>query len=366
MIKRMLIMLAAAGILFGIIFGYKALQSRSLKKSMSGHQVPPVTVSAMKAEFQAWQPHIDSVGTLSAVRGVEVTSETAGLVRSVHFNSGEEVREGQLLVQLNADPDIALLRSLEEEAALAKIVYERDKKQFDAQAISQAALDADESDLKSRQEQARQQAAIVEKKSIRAPFAGKLGISSVNPGEYINAGDSIVTLQSLDLLYADFYLPQQEFSRISSGQEVIISVDAYPGRTFRGKITAINPKVDLNTRNLLIEATIENPKHELLPGMYASVRVNAGEEEHYITLPQTAVTYNPYGDTVFIIKDNTAKQLFVSVGDTRGDQIAILKGINEGDLVVTTGQLKLKNGSKVIVNNQIQPAFEPAPNPPEE
>jgi membrane fusion protein (multidrug efflux system) len=376
MAKRMLIMLIGVGLLFGGIFAYKAFVSYKMKKSMSAAQAPPVTVSAIKAEYVPWQPQLKAVGSLRAVRGVDVTSEIAGLVQTIHFKSGDEVAAGQLLVQLNADSDMALLHSLEAAADLANTVYERDKKQFEVQAVSKATLDADAADLKVKRAQVAQQAAIVEKKSIRAPFAGRLGISTVNPGQYINPGDKVVTLQSLDQIYTDFYLPQQELSRISLRQPVVVTADTYPGRTFSGKITAVNPKVDSDTRNFQVEATITNPRHELLPGMYASVEVKAGVVQRYLTLPQTAVTFNPYGETVFIVEESgkgldgkpllIVRQTFVTVGPTRGDQIAVLKGINEGDTVVTSGQLKLKNGSRVIINNQVQPSNEAAPRPPDE
>jgi membrane fusion protein (multidrug efflux system) len=376
MVKRMLIMLIGVGFLFGGIFAYKAFVSYKMKKSMSVAQAPPVTVSAIKAEYVTWQPQLKAVGSLRAVRGVDVTTEIAGLVQTIHFKSGDKVSADQLLVQLNADSDTALLHSLEAAAELADTVYERDKKQYEAQAVSKATLDADAADLKVKRAQVKQQAAIVEKKSIRAPFSGRLGISTVNPGQYINPGDKVVTLQSLDQIYTDFYLPQQELSRIFLGQPVIVTTDTYPGRTFSGKITAVNPKVDPDTRNFQVEATISNPKHELLPGMYASVEVKAGEIQSYLTLPQTAVTFNPYGETVFVIEESAkgldgkplliVRQAFVTVGPTRGDQIAILKGINENDTVVTSGQLKLKNGSRVIINNQVQPGNEAAPRPPDE
>jgi len=374
--RRMLIMLAVVGLLFGGIFGYHAWKAHMLKKSMAGMQMPPSTVTAMKAEFHPWQPQLKAVGSLRAVRGVDVTSEISGLVRTLHFKSGDDVKAGQVLVQLNADADIAQLRSLEAAAELAGTVYMRDRKQFEVQAISQATLDADMADLKSKRAQVAQQVALVDKKTIRAPFAGRLGISTVNPGQYINPGDKIVTLQSLDSIYCDFLLPQQELSRISLGQKIIITSDTYPGSTFNGRITAINPQVDAATRNFQAEATLANPKHELLPGMYASVEVQAGSIERHLTLPQTAVTYNAYGDTVFIVEESgkgadgkpllTVKQTFVTVGGTRGDQVAILKGIKEGDMVVTSGQMKLKNGSPVIINNQVQPANEAAPKPVDE
>jgi membrane fusion protein (multidrug efflux system) len=377
MVKRMLIMLIGVGLLFGGIFAYKAFVSYKMKKSMSAAQaLPAVTVSAIKVEYVPWQPQLKAIGSLRAVRGVDVTSEIAGLVQTIHFKSGDKVAAGQLLMQLNADSDMALLHSLEAAADLADTVFERDKKQYEVQAVSKATLDADAADLKVKRAQVRQQAAIVDKKSIRAPFAGRLGISTVNPGQYINPGDKVVTLQSLDQIYTDFYLPQQELSRISLGQPIVVTADTYPGRTFRGKVTAVNPKVDPDTRNFQVEATIANPRHELLPGMYVSVEVKAGAVQSYLTLPQTAVTFSPYGETVFIVEESgkgpdgksllIVRQTFVTVGPTRGDQIAILKGINENDTVVTSGQLKLKNGSRVIINNQVQPSNEAAPMPPDE
>jgi membrane fusion protein (multidrug efflux system) len=376
MIKRMIIMLVAIGLLFGGIFGYQAFKSRMQRKSMAAMQPPPATVTAMKAEYQSWQPEIKAVGSLRAVRGVDVTSEISGLVQTLHFESGEEVDKGQMLVQLNADSEIAQLRSLEAAAALALTVYERDKKQFEAQAVSQSTLDADAADLKSKRAQVAEQKAVIDKKTIRAPFAGKLGISTVNPGQYINPGDKIVTLQSLDLIYADFYLPQRELSHISLGQSVAVTTDSYPDRKFSGTITTINPRVEQATRNFQAEATIANPGHLLLPGMYASVAVKAGAPKRYLTLPQTAVTFNPYGETVFVVEESgkgpegqpslVVRQTFVTTGPTRGDQIAILKGIKEGDTVVTSGQIKLKSGSSVTINNEFQPSNNPAPKPQDE
>jgi membrane fusion protein (multidrug efflux system) len=218
-----------------------------------------------------------------------------------------------------------------------------------------------------------QQKAVVEKKTIRAMFDGRLGINAVNLGQYVNPGDKIVTLQSLDPIYVDFSLPQQNLSRMKIGQTVTVTTDAIPGREFEGKITAISPKVDPDTRNVQVEATIANGKHELLPGMYASVTVKSGAVQEYLTLPQTAVTYNPYGESVYVIEEGgkgadgkpvlIAKQTFVTIGETRGDQVAILKGVKPGDMVATSGQLKLKNGSTVVINNTVQPSNEPAPMP---
>jgi membrane fusion protein (multidrug efflux system) len=376
MTKRMVIMLAAVGLLFGGLFGYKAYMGIMMKKYMSAGGMPPVTVSTIQASNEEWQPQLKAVGSLRAVRGVDLACEISGLVRSVHFKSGDEVKAGQLLVQLNADSDIAQLQALEAAADLAEITHERDRKQLEAQAISQSTLDASSANLKSKKAQVNEQAAVAAKKTIRAPFAGQLGISSVNPGQYLDSGEKIVTLQSLDSIFVDFFLPQQELSRISKGQTVTITTDSFPGRTYSGTISAINPKVDPKTRNLQIEAVIANPKHELLSGMYASVEVQAGEKQRYLTLPRTVVTFNPYGETVFLVekkgKDKAGKpglfaaQKFVTVGPARGDQVAILAGIKEGDLVVTSGQLKIKSGSPVIINNRVQPLNDAAPRPVEQ
>jgi len=374
--KRMIIMLAIVGLLFGGIFGFQIFKMQMIKKSMASQKMPPSTVSTIRAAIQPWQPELRAIGTLRAARGVDVTTEITGLVRTIHFKSGDTIKTGQILVQLNADSDLAQLRSSEASAELAKSVYERDKKQFAVKAVSQAVLDADAADLKSKLAIAAEQAAIVAKKCIRAPFAGRLGITTINPGQYLNPGDKIVTLQALDNLYADFFLPQQELANLTLGEKVIVTTDSYPGRSFVGKITTINPKVDPETRNVQVEASIANPGQVLLPGMFASVQVQAGTVQKYLTVPQTAVSYNPYGETIFVVQEGEkgpdgkpgliAKQVFVTTGATRGDQVAILKGIKDGDLVVSAGQLKLKNGSPVVINNQIVPTNEKSPKPIDE
>jgi len=371
--KRMLIMLIIMAVIFGGIFGYQAFMARMIKKYMAAAGTPPVTVTAMQADYQTWQPRLSSVGTLRAHRGVDVTSEIGGQVRSLHIISGAEVKAGELLVELNAETDKAQLEALTAAAELAQTVYERDRKQFEIKAVSQAVLDADAADLKVKRAQASQQQAVIDKKSIRAPFAGRLGISTINVGQYLNPGDKIVTLQALDTLCVDFYLPQQNLSRIKPGQQVTLTTDAFPGEDFIGKITAVNSKVDAATRNFLIEAGIDNPGHKLLPGMFATVAVSAGADQSYLTLPKTAVTYNPYGDTVYLVEAKgktkegkpalTAKQTFVTLGTERGDQTAIIKGIKKGDMVITSGQLKLKNGAPVIINNAVTPLNDAAPKP---
>jgi membrane fusion protein (multidrug efflux system) len=374
MTKRMLIMLGAVLVLVAALaFGFYL----HIQKLIAGAPKPgPQTVTSIKVESMEWQPQLNAIGSLVPVRGVDLASEVAGLVRSVNFKSGQDVQAGQVLVQLNADPDIAQLRVAEAAAELANVVYQRDKAQFEAKAISQAQLDADTADLKSKKAAVAQQQGVIDKKTIRAPFAGRLGISTLMPGQYLNAGDKIVTLQALNPIFVDFNLPQQRLSQLSLGQQVNLSVDAYPGQALVGKVSTINPKVDTNTRNVQVEAVLDNSKRQLLPGMFANVAVNVGAKGRFLTLPQTAITYNPYGSTVFVLKPAdkpgadgkaglVAQQVFVTTGETRGDQVAILKGLEEGQEVVTSGQLKLKNGTPVLVDNTVLPANSPNPTPQE-
>lgn len=368
--REMAIMLVSMIGLFVVIFAYKFLSPLIYYKFIMDPP-PVVNVSAMKAEYQTWQPKIQASGSVRAVRGISVASEIAGIIRAIHFVPGAFVKKNDILVELNADAEIAQLHSLQAIAALSKITYDRDKQQFKANAVSQSTLDADDADLKNKQAQIASQEAIIAKKTIRAPFDGRLGISLVNPGQYVKPGDNLVTLQALDNVYVDFFLPQKYLKQISTGLTVSFSTDAYPHQPFIGKITTINPVVDLKTRNIEVEATLANAQSTLLPGMFGTVEVNTGTQQRFLTLPQTAITFNPYGEIVYIVQEtekdkkgkttSIAKQTFVKVGETRGDQIAILEGIKEGDMIVTSGQLKLKNGTPIVINNSVVPSNNPAP-----
>ncbi len=369
--KRMTIMLIGLGILFGIIFIYKVFTATMLKRYLASNRSPIITVSAMKVEYSLWQPQLKASASLRAIRGVNVTAELAGMVKTIYFTPGDTVKKDTILVQLNVDADVAQLHSLQANAELAHITLQRDQIQYAAKAISKATLDSDEANRKSLDAQVAQQVATVAKKIITAPFDGRLGISAVNPGQYVNPGDKVVTLQTLDPIYADFYVPQQTLVQLKVGQVVTLTDDTFPGEVFMGRITTIDPLVDVNTRNAEIEATITNPKYALVPGMFATVNVATGAPQRYLTLPQTAISYNPYGDIVYIIRETgkdakgqpvlTVTQRFVITGETRGDQVIILQGLKEGDAVVTSGQLKLKNGSQVVINNTIIPTNNPAP-----
>ncbi len=370
MARRMTIMLLCIGLLFGLIFSYQFFKSYMIKKAMTAHS-PVVTVSAMKATSQPWQNKIRAAGSLRAVCGVDVTTELAGLVRTIYFTPGANVKKGAPLVKLNDDAEVAQLASLEASAELAKITYDRDKAQFSVQAVSKQIVDNDASNLKNLLAQVAEQKATIAKKNIVAPFGGRLGIRNVNPGQYVNVGDNIVTLQTLDPIYVDFYLPQQDLVNIQVGQVITATCDTYPGKSFTGKITTINPIVDAATRNVQVEATMSNTKQLLLPGMFATVEITTGTPQNYLTLPQTAISYNPYGNIAYIVKEQgkdkqgkpilAVDQTFVTVGNTRGDQVAILKGLQENDMVVVAGQLKLKNHSLVKINNKVLPKDNPAP-----
>jgi membrane fusion protein, multidrug efflux system len=372
--RRLIIVVIAAGVLLAAIVFFNAWKANLLAGIRKKNAAPPQTVSAANVKFTDWQPEVSAVGSMRAVRGVDVTTEVTGLVRTLRFKSGDEVKAGQVLVELNADAEIAQQHALEAAADLSATVFERDKEQYEAQAISKAQLDADAADLKNKRAQAAAQAALVAKKIIRAPFAGKLGITTVNPGQYLNTGDKVVTLQAVDPIYVDFKLPQQQLAMIANGQSVNLTTDAYPGATFSGKINAIDPRVDASTRNFQAEATVPNPDRKLMPGMFTRVAVIAGDQKQYLTLPQTAITYNPYGATVFVAekkpggsdKDLIAQQAFVTLGPTRGDQVAVLKGVKEGDQVVTSGQMKLVNGAPLIIDNSVLPANDPDPSPQEQ
>lgn len=363
--KRMCIMLACIALVFGGIVGVHFFNALIMQHYMRANQFLPVTVSVQNVSLQDWQPMIRTVGSLKAVQGVDVTTEISGLIRKICFKSGESVTAGDKLVELNADSDQEQLNSLIATAELAEITYIRNKLQYDQNAVSKSTVDASLADFKSKQAQAAAQADIVAKKTILAPFSGYLGISLINEGQYLNPGDKIVTLQYLDPIYVNFYVPQQDLPRIVVGSEVAIFVDCYPGKTFYGKITAKDPKIDLSTRNLYVEATIKNENHELLPGMFVTIEIYTGVVQRYLTLPQTAISYNTYGEIVYVVTETgkdkkgnpilTANQRFVKTGETRGDQVAILQGLKEGDKVVTSGQLKLKNGSRILINNSVLP-----------
>jgi len=399
--KRMIVMIVGVLLLIGVIAGIKVLSI--MRMIAASKPPPPAVVSTSKANYQDWQPELRAVGTLRAVRGADLALDVAGLVTRVNVRSGDAVREGQLLLQLRDSEDIALLHQLEAAAALADVTFARARDELAVQVISKADYDQSAADLKVKHAAVTQQEVNVAKKALRAPFSGRAGIVTINPGTYLNSGTTVVTVQQLDPIYVDFHLPQKDLAQLRTGQKVTLKLDAFPGRTFPGTVNAISPKVDTDTRNVQAEAKVANPDRVLTPGMFTSVSVDAGTQQRYLTLPQTAVVYNPYGETVFevltkaeadrrqaaaIAGDDPPKdakpgkkaakgppplpsdtlvvqQTFVTTGATRGDQVAILKGIEEGAEVVTSGQIKLKNGAPIRIDNSVQPADSPNPTPQE-
>ena len=393
----MILLVLALVLIIGGIWGFNTYKMIQGFKAMG---VPKETVSTVKAEYQEWQPQLAAVGSLRAVRGADISAEVAGIVDTIGFSSGASVKQGASLITLRAADDIAHLNALKASAELAESNYKRDQAQFEAQAISQAQLDNSAATYKSAKAQVAEQQALLDKKYVRAPFAGTVGVRNVDIGQYLQPGTKIVTLQTLDPIFVDFFLPQQSLGQIAVGQKLAVSNDTFPGQHFSGEVSAIDSKVDTDTRNIQVRATVKNPQHKLLPGMYANISIDSGAPAKYLTVPLNSISFNPYGETVFVIttaeeyqaeqdakakaegvtppaaasggmpgpsgKMLVSKQVFVTVGPTRGDQVAILKGIKAGDVVVTSGQLKLKNGSAVEINNKVQPLDNADPKPVDE
>lgn len=372
--KRLIWMLVGVAVLMGLIIGFNIFKTTMIKQYLAGAGAPAATVSTMVVGIEEWQPQLTAAGSLRAFRGVELGTEVNGIVKDVFVKSGMDVKAGTLLIAMVQDADQAQLMTLQAQADLAKIVNDRDRQQLAIEAISKNAFDASSADFKAKSAQVQQQTAQIAKKNVQAPFSGRVGIITLNPGQFINSGDKIMTLQTIDPIYVDFTVPQSVVAQIKKDQVVNLIADAFGTQVFKGKITAISPKIETNTRNIQVEAVLPNPEKKLLPGMFANVKVDTGEKVKYLTVPQTAVTYNPYGSIVYIVKETAAQdgkakleaqQVFVTTGLTRGDQVAILKGITAGDTIVTSGQLKLKNGTPLIVNNAVEPANNPNPKPQE-
>ena len=359
---RMVIMLIGLAIIFGLVFGFKAFKNYEIKKFLAKHKNPIIYVSATTASATYWQSQLQASGSTRTVKGVNVTTESAGMVETIYFTPGSDVTKGTLLVKLDIKPELAQLQSLKASAAFAKTTYERDLKQYKIGAVSQETLASDKSNYKTTAANVKQQQALIEQKIIRAPFSGRLGISAINPGQYLTPGDKIVTLETISPIYVDFYLPQSDLAKIKLGQEINVTLDAYRNKTFVGKVTTINPNVNSNSRNIEIEATLANKQKQLLPGMFTHVVLKLGTKQRHITVPHTAISFNSYGNIVYrLTKTNKkyrgqtvwqATQRFVTTGEVRNQQIAVLNGVNVGDTIVTAGQLKLQNNSLVVIKKQ--------------
>ena len=354
-----------------LIVGIKGLQ---IGKMMSTPRVmPPTTVSSATVKEEDWAPTLSAVGSISAVQGAVVSSELAGVVSQIAFENGGTAKKGDLLVHLDASAEEAQLKSAEADLELARADLQRSRDLVGRKVISKAELDAAESKFKQKEGGVEQMRSMIAKKTVRAPFDGQLGIRQVNVGQMINPGQQVVPLTSLDPVFADFALPQQYLGQLKPGLEVRVTTDALPGRVFDGKITAINSMVDSSTRNITLQATLENPDHALRPGMFAKAEVALPQKHKTLVVPGSAISYAPFGDSVFVIEkkkdEKTGKesqvirQQFVRVGEARGDLIAITQGLKAGETVVSTGVFKLRNGMTVTINNDLAPNPQLNPHP---
>ena len=370
--KRIFFTIVGLIVLIAVLGGIKGLQIFRMTAAGKQFVPPPETITSFEVQTKAWETLLTSVGTLEAVQGVMVTAELKGKVENIAFEPGAKVRAGDLLVQQDISSETAQLRASEAAVKLAKITLERTRKLLTEKTVSQSQYDNADAQYKQAAAQADNIRAAIAKKTIRAPFAGRLGIRLINLGQALNEGDAIVSLQSFDPIFANFSLPQQQLAKVRPGLFVRMTTDALPGRTIEGKITAINPAVDTATRNIEIQATASNPGEQLRPGMFVSVNVVLPTQEKVLPIPATAVLYAPYGDSVFVVEEKKnekksqqpskiVRQQFIRLGEKRGDFIAVASGLKEGETIVSTGVFKLRNGQSVVVNNSLAPEFKLMP-----
>ena len=369
--KKIIIAVIGLAVLIGIIAGIKGLQ---IGKMMGQTRlIPAETVTAAAVQQQAWEATIASVGSLVAVQGVVVAAEMTGKVVQLAFEPGTMVQTGDLLVQQDIAAETAQLRSAEATMTLAKVNFERARSLLAQKTYSRAEYDSADAQYKQAVAQVDNLKAVIAKKTIKAPFAGMLGIRLVNLGQILSPGDAIVSLQSLDPIHVNFSLPQQQLAQIRTGLLARVLSDAVPGKMLEGPITAINPQVEAATRNILVQATIDNHGMLLRPGMFVNVTVVLPEQQTVLAIPATGVLNAPYSDSVFIVEnaasDNSsapgkvARQQFVRLGQRRGDYVAVTAGVKEGDMIVSTGVFKLRNGQAIAVDNALAPEFNLAPTP---
>ncbi|MGE4559698.1 MAG: efflux RND transporter periplasmic adaptor subunit [Desulfobulbus sp.] len=355
----------------GLLAGTKVLQISTLIKQSKEAKTPPEVVTTFQAREQYWESLVTAVGSLEAVQGVTVTAEVTGKVTAIAFEPGSKVKAGELLVQQDIAAETAQLRSAEAAVELARITLARAKKMLATKVVAESNYDNASATLKQALAQADNIRAAIAKKTIRAPFSGRLGIRMVNLGQIIKEGQAIVSLQALDPIYANFLVPQQQLPLIRLGYPVRLTSDGLPpGHVVEGTVTAINPDVDAASRNIRIQATVANTREELRPGMFVQVAVVLPGHKPVLTVPATAILYAPYSDSVFLVESagegtegKVAHQQFVRLGERRGDFVAVISGIKPGQSVVSTGVFKLRNGQSVEIDNTLSPEFKLAPKP---
>ena len=372
MLKRMILMLAVLLAVVGVIGFVKFQQIQAAIAQSKSFQPPPTAVTTMVAAEVPWESTLRAIGTVTSVHGVTVSADLPGIVEAIRFESGKWVKQGDELVRLDTRQERAQLDAAEAERELARLNRERMQGLRQKGVVSQAELDAADARFKTAEAQIGQIQASIERKTIRAPFAGSLGIRQVNLGQYLAGGDPVVPLQSLDPIYVDFSVPQQNLAQVGVGTEVDVTLEGSDTAT-RGSISAVDTVVDQATRNVKVRATLANPQGKLRPGMFVEAHV-ASDEMPVIAVPASAISYAPYGDSVFVVaemdgpqgaKYQGVRQQFVKVGGSRGDQVAVVSGLEPGAEIVTSGVFKLRNGAPVVVNNEVQPPNDPAPKPEE-
>ncbi|NLB58866.1 MAG: efflux RND transporter periplasmic adaptor subunit [Gammaproteobacteria bacterium] len=367
-------------LVFGGVFAVWAVMQAGMNRFFDDMPQPPVSVATFDARAEQWSGRLEAVGTLAAVNGTDVTTEAGGVVQKIAFEAGQPVSAGTLLVELNSAAELASLEALEASAKLATVQAERWRTLGADRLVSQAEVEERATQAATAHAQAESQRALIAQKRIRAPFDGELGIRRVNLGQYVAPGDPIVSLQSLDPVFLDFTLPEQELGQVREGMTVRARVDSLDGREFAGTVTAIEPAVDPATRNFRVQATLDNPERLLRPGSFARVQFEVGQDEDVVVIPQTAVAFNPYGNVVYLVvpgpegeaaaaQDEAegpnliARQRFVTTGRTRGDMIEVTRGLEPGETVVNGGLLRLRNDAAVVVNNEVQPSADEDPQP---
>ena len=360
-------------IMLGALGGIKGLQIGKMIAQGKQFVPPPETVTTADVQSGSWEALLGAVGSLEAVQGVTVSAEMSGRVVNIAFEPGSNVNQGDLLVQLDTSTEAAQLRAAEATLALTKTELQRKKALIARNTISRSEFDNAEAQYKQARAEVDNIRTIIEKKTIRAPFSGRLGIRLVNLGQILNEGEPIVSLQALDPIFVNFSLPQQQLALIREGLEVRVKIDSLQAESVQGTITAINPQVDPATRNVRVQATVPNTNEQLRPGMFANVDVVLPQRKEVINIPATAVLYAPYSDSVFVVEEAdggngnqeaaTVRQLFVRLGEKNGDFIAVVSGLNAGQTVVSTGVFKLRNGQRVVIDNTLSPEFKLAPSP---
>lgn len=358
-IRRYIIVIGLLVVVFGGLgaFNY-VLKPMIIQQVLAARKPPPTTISATKATTEVWKDQLVSVGSLVAVLGTDVSSQVAGKIVEILFESGTEAKKGDILVKIDDSVDEADLTNAIAALKLAEITYDRGKELYSNRNYPKASLDKDKASLDQARAQVEKIKATIALKTIRAPFTGRLGIRQVNLGQYLGVGTTIVALQSLDPIYVNFSVPANQAPRLGSGQEVEVQVEGLDGK-YEGTITSIDSRVDANTRNILVQATIRNRDKKLLPGMFADVIVFTSDAKSVVVVPQTAVTYSLYGDTVYVVvkakegDGQVVERRYVKVGTKRAEKVVIVDGVKAGEMVVTSGQIKLRPGAAVTVNNSV-------------